>query len=163
VELFLNGVSLGKKVTKPYQHLEWKVRYAPGKLVAKGIRKGKTIEAIQETTGAPAAIRLTADRSKLLADNADISVVKVEVVDAKSRLVPIADNKIRFSIEGTGKIIGVGNGDPSCHEPDKAGERSAFNGLAQVIVQSTRAAGKIKLTAAADGLAPATANMQTQP
>jgi beta-galactosidase len=162
VELFLNGVSLGKKVTKPYQHLEWKVKYAPGKLVAKGIRKGKTIEAIQETTGAPAAIRLTADRSKISADNADVSVVKVEVIDAKGRLVPIADNKIRFSIEGAGKIIGVGNGDPSCHEPDKASERSAFNGLAQVIVQSTHAAGKIKLTATADGLAPATVIVQAQ-
>jgi beta-galactosidase len=163
VELFLNGVSLGKKVTKPYQHLEWKVKYAPGKLVAKGVRKGRTIEAIQETTGAPVAIRLTADRSKLLADNADISVVKVEVVDAKGRFVPIADNKIRFSIEGAGKIIGVGNGDPSCHEPDKGSERSTFNGLAQVIVQSTHTAGKIKLTATADGLVPATANIQTQP
>jgi beta-galactosidase len=163
VELFLNGVSLGKKVVKPYRHVEWMVKYAPGKLVAKGIRKGKTIQAEQETTGAPAAIRLTADRSKLFADNADLAVVKVEVVDAKGRLVPIADNRIRFSIEGAGKIIGVGNGDPSCHESDKASERSAFNGLAQVIVQSTYVAGKIKLTATADGLAPATANLQTQP
>jgi beta-galactosidase len=162
VELFLNGVSLGKKTTKRYQHLEWNVKYAPGKLVAKGIRKGKTIEAIQETTGEPAAIRLTADRSRLLANNADVAVVKVEVVDAKGRLVPVAANKIRFSIEGAGKIIGVGNGDPSCHEPDKASERSVFNGLAQVIVQSTHVAGKIKLTATADGLAPATLIVQAQ-
>lgn len=26
---------------------------------------------------------------------------------------------IRFSIKGDAKIIGVGNGDPSSHEPDK--------------------------------------------
>jgi beta-galactosidase len=62
-----------------------------------------------------------------------------------------------------GKIIGVGNGDPSCHESDKASERSAFNGLAQVIVQSTYGEGKIELTATADGLKPATAIVQAQP
>lgn len=162
VELFLNGVSLGKKATKPYQHLEWNVKYAPGELVAKGIYKGKAIQAIQETTGAPAAIRLTADRSKLLADNADVAVVKVEVVDARGRLVPVAGNKIHFNLQGAGKIIGVGNGDPSCHEPDKASERSAFNGLAQVIVQSGTSAGKIKLTATAEGLEPGAVTMQTR-
>ena len=162
VELFLNGESLGKKSMKGNQYLEWKVKYAPGKLLAKGSYKGKTIQAIQETTGARAAIRLTADRSKLSADNADVAVVKVEVVDAKGRLVPVAANKIHFSIEGAGKLIGVGNGDPSCHEPDKASERSVFNGLAQVIVQSTRKAGKIKLTATADGLQLATATIITR-
>jgi len=147
---------------KPFQHLEWNVKYEPGRLVARGVRKGKVIEAVQETVGAPAAIRLTADRAKLFADNADVAVLKVEVVDAKGRLVPVAGNKIHFNIEGVGKIIGVGNGDPSCHERDKATERSAFNGLAQVILQSTRSVGKIKLIATADGLAPATAVMQTQ-
>jgi beta-galactosidase len=85
------------------------------------------------------------------------------VVDAKGRLVPVAANKIRFSIEGAGKIIGVGNGDPSCHEPDKASERSVFNGLAQVIVQSTKDAGKIKLTAASAGLPSATTSVHTGP
>jgi beta-galactosidase len=39
-------------------------------------------------------------------------------VDAQGRFVPVAQNKINFSIEGPGKMIGVGNGDPSCHEPD---------------------------------------------
>jgi len=89
-------------------------------------------------------------------------VVTVEVVDTKGRLVPTAQNKIHFSIEGAGKIIGVGNGDPSCHEPDKASERSVFNGLAQVIVQSTRDAGKIKLTATTDGLKLATMTVQSR-
>jgi beta-galactosidase len=41
--------------------------------------------------------------------------------------------------------------------------RSLFNGLAQIIVQSTKDAGEIKLTATADGLTPATAVVQAQP
>jgi beta-galactosidase len=155
VELFLNGVSLGKQTMPPLDHLEWKVRYAPGQLVAKATRNGVAIETKIETTGAPAAIRLTADRSALAADNVDLALVKVEVVDAQGRVVPTAGNKITFALTGPAKLIGVGNGDPSCHEPDKADGRSAFNGLAQAIIQTTHAVGTITLTAQAAGLAPA--------
>jgi beta-galactosidase len=152
VELFLNGVSLGKQTTKPLSHLEWKVKYAPGKLVAKGVRKGQSIEDARETTDAPTAIRLTADRNQLTADNADLAVVKVEVLDAQGRVVPVADNKITFSLTGPAKLIGVGNGDPSSHESDKADSRSVFNGLAQAIVQTTSSGGEIQLKAESPGL-----------
>ncbi|HLP08410.1 MAG TPA: beta-galactosidase GalA [Opitutaceae bacterium] len=162
VELFLNGVSLGKQSMPPLDHLEWKVRYAPGQLVAKATRKGVVIETKIETTGAPAALRLTADRSALAADNVDLSVVKVEVIDAQGQVVPTAGNKITFVLSGPAKLIGVGNGDPSCHEPDKADSRSAFNGLAQAIVQTTHAAGTITLTAQAAGLAPAEITLVAQ-
>ncbi len=152
VELFLNDVSLGRQTTKPYHHLEWKVQYAPGRLVAKGVYRGRSIEAVCETTGAPAAIRLTVDRSVLAANNADLAVVTVEVLDAQGRVVPTADNKIIFTVTGPAKLIGVGNGDPSCHEPDKADRRSAFNGLAQAIVQTTPTGGEIEFTAESSGL-----------
>ena len=149
VELFLNGVSQGKQTVTPYHHLEWKVKYAPGKLVAKGVRNGKLIEAVVETTGAPAAIRLTADRTALTANNTDLAVVNVAILDAQGRVVPVTENEITFKLSGPGKLIGVGNGDPSSHEPDKANRRSAFNGLAQVILQTTMKGGKIKLQAEA--------------
>ena len=154
VELFLNGVSLGKKKVKPLYHLEWKVKYAPGKLEARGVYQGRTITAVEETTGEPAAIRLTPDRSALAADHSDLAVVKVEVIDAKGRLVPVASNKISFALTGPAKLIGVGNGDPSSHEPDKAESRSVFNGLAQAIVQTTGEGGNITLKAESPGLQP---------
>jgi hypothetical protein len=84
----------------------------------------------------------------------------------------VAGNLINFDITGPGKIIGVGNGDPSCHEPDVYVERwsriprwqrSAFNGLAEILVQSTKAAGEIELTARANGLSPTTLRIQSQP
>jgi beta-galactosidase len=152
VELFLNGVSQGRQMVKPCHHLEWNVKYAPGKLMARGVRDGKPIEATVETTGAPAAVQLTADRAKLAANNMDIAVVKVAILDAHGRVVPVADNKVTFTLTGPAKLIGVGNGDPSSHEPDKAGSRSAFHGLAQAIVQTTEKGGAIKLKAEAAGL-----------
>jgi beta-galactosidase len=162
VELFLNGVSLGKQTVKPLHHLEWKVKYAPGKLVAKGVRNGKLIEETVETTGAPAKIKLTTDRTKLAADNADVSVVNVAILDAQGRVVPTADNKITFTLTGPAKLIGVGNGDPSCHEPDKASSRSAFNGQSQAIVQTTMKGGKIKLNAEAAGLKTASLTLVSE-
>ena len=83
------------------------------------------------------------------------SIVTVSVLDSQGRIVPTAGNSVQFTLDGPGKIIGVGNGDPSCHEPDKASARSVFGGLAQVIVQSTKQSGELVLTAESDGLTAA--------
>jgi beta-galactosidase len=170
VELFLNGTSLGRQVMKPNSKLTWQVKYAPGTLSAKGYDAAGNViaEAKVETTGDATQIQLTPDRSTINADGEDVSVFTVSAVDAQGRVVPVAQNKINFAIEGAGKIIGVGNGDPSCHEPDtfvtstNQWSRSLFNGLAQIIVQSTKDAGEIKLAASTDGLTPATVSMQSQ-
>ena len=119
VELFLNGTSLGKQPMKRNSKLTWQVKYAPGILSAKGFNGGKVVaEANVETTGAPASVKLAPNRATIKADGEDVSVVTVSVNDAQGRIVPVAGNKINFAIEGAGKILGVGNGDPSCHEPD---------------------------------------------
>jgi len=119
VELFLNGESLGRQPMKRNSKLTWQVKYAPGILSAKGFNGGKVVaEAKVETTGEPAAVQLAPNRATINADGEDVSVITVSVNDAQGRIVPVAGNKINFAIEGAGKILGVGNGDPSSHEPD---------------------------------------------
>jgi len=119
VELFLNGQSLGRQPMKRNSKLSWQVKYAPGTLSAKGYNGGRLVaEQKVETTGEAAAVQLTPDRSTINADGADVSVITVAMTDAQGRVVPTAGNKINFTLEGAGKILGVGNGDPSCHEPD---------------------------------------------
>jgi beta-galactosidase len=89
-------------------------------------------------------------------------VINVSIVDAQGRPVPTAGNKVVFALNGPASVIGVGNGDPSCHEPDKASERSAFNGLCMAIVQSKRGeAGTIEVTVTSEGLQPATVEVTT--
>ncbi len=120
VELFLNDKSLGRKKMEKNSHLQWQVKYQPGTLLARGYKNGKEVAAHRiETTGAPAAIQLTAHRASIKADGEDISVITVQVNDSKGRFVPTANNEVVFAIEGPGRIIGVGNGDPSSHEPDQ--------------------------------------------
>jgi beta-galactosidase len=119
VELFLNGRSLGRKAMPRNSHLQWTVNYTPGVLLAKGYDAGQVVaEQKVETTGPEAALKLAPDRASINADGEDLSVVTVAVTDAAGRVVPVADNHVEFDLDGPGQIIGVGNGDPSCHEPD---------------------------------------------
>lgn len=162
VELFLNGKSLGRQTMKKDSHLEWKVTYEPGMLEARGYNGGEVVITSRvETTGPPAALILKADPTSISADGSDVAIVTVSAVDAKGRLVPVSNNMVHFDLRGAGKIIGVGNGDPSCHEPDRFldqmgtpphWQRSLFNGYSQIIVQGTKVAGKITLKASAEGL-----------
>ena len=156
VELFLNGHSLGRKGMERNSHLEWNVAYASGTLEARGWRHGRVLETRVESTELPAAIHLSADRTHLLADGEDVSVITVEAYDDRGREAPVADNLIHFELKGNGKIIGVGNGDPSSHEPDKclsgSYQRRLFNGKCQLIVQTTPDNGTIEVTATSEGL-----------
>jgi len=163
VELILNGKSLGKKAMPKYEHLSWSVPYTPGTVEARGYSGGKLIASDKvETTGVPAAIRLKTTRTKLLADNEDLSPVEVEIIDAKGRVVPDASNLIQFEVEGPGAVVGVGNGDPSDHDPDKATKRKAFSGLCMALVGAKGDAGKIVLTATGSGLRSASIEITTR-
>jgi beta-galactosidase len=121
VELVLNGKSLGRKPMAANSHLEWKVPYAPGALVARAFdAAGKQVASDrEETAGAPAKLELLPSQNEIAADGAAVSMITVRVNDAAGRLVPDASNLVEFQLQGPGKIIGVGNGDPASHEPDQ--------------------------------------------
>ncbi len=167
VELSLNGKSLGSKPIVRNSHLTWTVKYEPGAIEARGFKDGQVVlKERRETTGAPAKLALRPSLSEIAADGEDVSSIAVEVQDSQGRLMPIASNRVRFKLAGPGKIIGVGNGDPSCREADKpdsaaSAERSAFNGLCMVFVQATKQAGAIQLEATADDLESAQVVIQS--
>ncbi|SDT03627.1 beta-galactosidase [Mucilaginibacter mallensis] len=124
VELFLNKKSLGKKAMEPNGHLEWQVKYEPGTLEAIGYKKGlKAGSDVVKTTSSPDQIKLQANQPVIKADGKDIAIITVKATDKNNLVVPTADNEIGFSINGPGKIIGVGNGNQTSHEPDQYLER----------------------------------------
>lgn len=166
VELFLNGRSLGKKEMPRNSHLKWSVKYEPGRLEAVAYKKGRKLMAKIETTGEPYEIVVTPYRTTIVADGKDVAVINISVVDRQGREVPDANNLIKFSVIGDAKIIGVGNGDPSCHEPDKyknenSWQRSLFNGKCQVILQSGKKIDKVKFEATSEGLQPGSTGIHT--
>ncbi len=120
VELFLNKKSLGKQTMLLNGHLEWKVKYQSGILSAIGYKNGKKVATdATQTTGDAVAINLSANKNIIKANKEDVAIITVDVKDKSNLHLPVADNEINFTINGPGKIIGVGNGDPASLEPDK--------------------------------------------
>jgi beta-galactosidase len=120
VELFIRGRSLGMKTTEPNGHLEWHLPFGPGIVSARGYTNGILIkEAALYPPASAVAVRLQTDRPTIDADGYDVSVVTVAVVDADGNVALNDSSTMMFTLDGPGKIIGVGNGDPSSHEPDK--------------------------------------------
>ena len=187
VELFLNGKSFGKKryafprpgmvgldwysATRPPRdlttadlHLTWDVPYEPGTLRLVG-RKGDEVVCVQEivTTGEPAALSLSVDRSEIAADGRDVVHVTVRVLDAQGRFVPTADSPVTYKVEGAGRLIAVDNGNPTDHGSYQANGRRAFNGLGLAVVQSSGSAGQIRVTASSPGLSEASVTVEARP
>jgi beta-galactosidase len=168
IELVLNGRSLGVKPMPRFKHVEWQVPYQPGVIEAIGRRGGRVIMTDRrETTGPAVRLRMSSDRPAIDADGRDVAMITVDVVDARGRPVPTANDKLAFRVSGAGRLIGVGNGNPNSLESDKAPRRSLFNGLAQLIVQSTGTPGDIRIDAFAEQpgtqpLLPATLVVRTR-
>jgi beta-galactosidase len=153
VELFLNNKSAGKQKAVPYTKLIWGLVYKPGKLEVRGYKAGKVItKDVVETTTTPSQIALNSDVNTLKADGCDMAIIRVAIKDNKGRVVPTANNLVKFFIEGPGRIIGTGNGNPTSYEPDKASQRMAFNGYCLVLIQSDKTAGEILLKASSESL-----------
>jgi beta-galactosidase len=142
--------------------LTWDVPFEPGVLKAVGVENGEVVTTVElATTGVPAAIALSADRSSISADRRDVTHVVVGIQDEQGRVVPVATNDIVFTVEGEGRLIGVDNGDPLSHEDFKTNRRRAFNGLCMAIVQSTASAGAIRITAISTGLTSSSLTINT--
>ena len=144
IELFVNGKSVGRKSMPKNGHLRWKAIYSPGKLKAIGYKNGKKhMETNIQTSSAPASLKLSADKAIIKADNADVAVVNVEVMDKNGNFVPEANINLKIEIDGPLKILGVGNGNPSFRSQERPLDSSdntfsvdTFNGLAQILIQS---------------------------
>ena len=170
VELTVNGKKLGRKQMPKNGHLTWRATYQPGRVVATGYRNGRrTMTQILETTGEASQIVMKADRQTITADGRDLAVVTVEIQDRKGRIVPDACPPLTLRLEGDGRILGVGNGDPSYLGEDHPKEADchefsipAFNGLAQVLVQSSGKPATLTLTATSGQLKDAVVTIATE-
>ncbi len=170
VELTVNGRKLGRQRMPRNGHLKWRAVYQPGKVVAVGYKNGKRVmtETI-ETTKPAAKVVLKTEHTTIAADGRDVAVVTVEVQDNKGRVVPDACPMLTFRLEGDGRILGVGNGDPSYLGADHPKTNDcrefsipAFNGLAQVLVQSAHTPSLLTLSCSADQLKSGTIIINTK-
>ena len=185
VELFLNGRSLGKgKQSYRYLFTFDDVTYEPGTLEAVA-SDGSRYKI--ETVGEPYQLKLTAIENPegMKADGADMALFQVEVLDKQGRRCPLDDRLVHFELWGEGQWIGgIGTRDnKAMQRPDtnrKEGLLDAANtknvsdnyvgaynipvecGVARVLVRSTVNAGEIHLSACADGVKAAYAEVKSE-
>ncbi len=153
-------------------YFTWNVTYEAGTIEAVAYDKtenGYTKIADTEgrsyvtTTGDEKKLSASADRSEISADGADLTYITVDVTDENGNTVPDAVNNVKFEVEGEGKLVGVDNGRQDDHQSYQDDNRNAFSGKVLAIVQSTKNAGRIKVTASAEGLEPSTVEIRTTP
>lgn len=135
-ELFVNGVSQGKKdVDKLYQQ-RWDADFVPGEIKLVGYNDGKAVcEAVRKTADQAAELNIEcANVSELKKGGLDCAIVNFTAVDKNGVETPLFCEKMRINISG-GTLVGAANGDPTCHEPFDSPVRSLFNGKAQAIIR----------------------------
>jgi len=154
VELYLNGVSLGKQpVPADDGPNKWLVNYAPGRLRVVGRNGGKDVaDQLQITAQEPAKLFLTTEKKEIVNDPEQVVYVTATVVDKNGIRNPNSKHKVKFTISGPGEIESVDNSNPISHEMYKADERTVYKGKAIAIIKATAGSGTIKLTASAPGL-----------
>ncbi|MBR1485248.1 MAG: DUF4982 domain-containing protein [Prevotella sp.] len=156
VRLYLNDKLVGQQPTKQMK-ATFTVPYTPGTLRAEAGDATTTMQ----TAGPPAALRLTADKTRLKADGQDLAFVTVEVVDAEGRVVPTADQQLTFKVEGAGTLMAAGNGDIKDEDPYFDATHRAWKGRALCVIRTTKKPGKVRLTVSAASLPKTVLTLET--
>ena len=162
VELFLNGVSQGRKKAgeAPVQDMPltflFRTRYEPCTLEAVSYSGGREVSRTAlKTTGKPISIRLTAETDRLFADGESLCYVNAELIDADGNTVPDADTLLIAKASGAVKLLGFGTGNPITEENYAKGEFTSWQGRALAVLRAGFDAGEARLTVSAEGVGTA--------
>jgi beta-galactosidase len=153
-ELFLNGKSMGKKISNPANSsLWWYVPYQAGEVkVVSKLAKGQVLQSFLKTVSEPVSVSILADAKTIKADGQDVAVVEVKLMDKNGNFANTAANRVDFEVSGEGKVISTDNGDAACTDNFKLSWRKAYQGRCIAVIQSAGNKGKIKITAKVAGL-----------
>jgi beta-galactosidase len=142
--------------------LRWTVPYEPGVLKAVGrANSGEVCDYTLKTAGPVSRVELIPDTTRLHADGKDICHLEFQVVDAQGVRVPDAAPEVMLEVSGPAALLGIENGDLNSPEPYQGPTRKAYHGRGLAILQSTTATGKVRITATAPDLEPATVELET--
>ena len=154
VQLAINGKVMGVKRTADFANhtIVWQVPYTPGHIEARGINGTDTVAHYElRTAGDPVALKATADRTTLTADGQDLSYIQLQLVDKDGIAVPHKNLRIKGTVEGPAKLVGLINNDLRRTTPFTSTEDITHFGRAFAVVQTTREAGNIRLRLDVEG------------
>jgi len=169
IELFFNDVSMGVVHIDHAHGLkllgEWQIPYASGVLRAVAYDENNAVIAtdVRSSFGDAEAIVLTPDKSEMEADGSDLIFVEITAVDREGRSVDNANNRVRATVEGPGRLVGLDNGDSTDYDSYKGDNRRMFSGKLLAVIAPTLEPGEITVRAYAAGLQAGTIKLTAVP
>lgn len=166
VELFLNGRSLGYGEQKyRFLHVFENVAFESGCLEAVGYRSEgeECCRTALHTAGEPEQIKLSLLQQPQgwKADGADMVLLQVEVTDREGQRCPLANDLIRFELEGPAEWRGgIAQGEENYI---LSKELPVECGINRALIRSLTTAGTVRIRAKAEGLRPAEIVVESQP
>ena len=144
VKLYLNDKLVGTKAVS--ENTEYKavfqVPYETGTLRAEAGGKSMTLS----TAGEPARLRLTPDRSAIIADGQDLSFITVEVVDKNGNVCPDATIPCEAIVKGQCSLLAFASADLKDREPYTSPKVTTWKGRALLVVRSTQKKGNAQIS-----------------
>lgn len=153
VELFQDGMSLGKKILEDCR-ADFTAQYRPGRLEAVSYNEaGEELgRDVLTSAGKEQELRILPEETSLVADGEDLVYVLIHVTDSAGVRNRAAECKITVTVEGPGELLAVGSGRPETEEDFHSGSCTSWNGRILAVVRSKQEAGSITVTAEAEGL-----------
>ncbi len=152
IELFFNGTSLGRQhidlLNGDILHGHWNVKYKKGTLTARAYDKNGNIvaEDVVSSFSDASSIEAQPDKNEMLADGRDLIFIEISVKDEMGIPVANARNRVKVTVNGPARLVGLDNGDSTDFESYKSDNRRLFSGKLLAIVQSTTDVGTITVS-----------------
>ncbi len=165
-ELFLNGVSLGRKLIdlshKDHCVPVWQVPYQTGELTAVAYdAAGQEIARdSRRSFGDSAAVVLKAEDAFIQADGQDMTFVEISMADAEGNPVENAVDRVFVTVSGAGRLVGMDNGDSTDTDAYQNQSRRLFSGKLLAMVASNGESGDIVIEVASEGKQTASLTLQ---
>lgn len=158
IELFFNEVSLGRQHISlkngEILHGEWKLKYKRGTIIARAYdSKGKTVaEDIICSFTDPVSLVAIPDKMEMQADGRDLIFIEITAKDEMG--IPVADarNRVKVTVNGPARLVGLDNGDSTDYDSYKSDNRRMFSGKLLAIIQSTFDSGTVTVSFESNGL-----------
>lgn len=169
VELRLNDRLIG---THHFDHVAgdnivptWRVPYEPGVLEAVAYDEdGRVIaNCVGRTFGDPVRLVLTPDKHTLTADGQDLIFVEISAVDRDGIPVENASNRVKVTVTGAGRLIGLDNGDSTDYDQYKGLSRRLFSGKLMAVVAAKLEPGPISVEVSSPGLETQVLRLEAAP
>lgn len=116
ITLSLNGRIIETREVSRFDAPQFTLPFEPGVLSVEGTRSSLVLKDALVTAGETTQVRIVPILEAK--SEADVAIYQLEAYDENGVFCPLASDEITISIKD-GRIVGVGNGDPSCMDPEQ--------------------------------------------